>query len=331
MIKGLPALPVLARQSPSGLVSPHLVQVRYNAGTRNCLPARAPAASGQAPWPPATRPETQPAIPRPAGHPPPPTRSGPPGPPRSCRRTTAGTHPSTAKRISTDPREDTRSAKRRQSSPQARVRPGSGQSPLDPRAPALGMEGRVERCSLLEKVVAEGEDLRENARGSGWRQGCGFRLPDLAGGECWTRLEDDRNEDRADSRLRIGVFRPGTMRQPMAEIPKTVKQLAGLLRQGEIAMRGRRYWKSDRPLNPVLILTGTELFADYGHPPYCWSEELRQRFQHIFGLLDVCDATQQVYLGLPSWHDTWRKAWGKRHAKRSQEGSKAASMPSPRV
>jgi hypothetical protein len=26
--------------------------------------------------------------------------------------------------------------------------------------------------------------------------------------------------------------------------------------------RGRKYWKADRPYNPVLILTGSELFAE---------------------------------------------------------------------
>src|SRR5207237_609997 len=36
-----------------------------------------------------------------------------------------------------------------------------------------------------------------------------------------------------------------------------------------IAKRGRKYWKPDRPLNPICILTGHELLSHFG-PPACW-------------------------------------------------------------
>jgi hypothetical protein len=36
----------------------------------------------------------------------------------------------------------------------------------------------------------------------------------------------------------------------------------------------------------------------------------------MFGLLGVCDATQQIYLNLPSWHTEWREQWEKKHERR---------------
>jgi len=78
-----------------------------------------------------------------------------------------------------------------------------------------------------------------------------------------------------------------------------------------LAKFGRRYWKSDRPLNPVLILTGTELL-NWLRPPGCWTEEIQKRFRHLPGLLGLCDATQQLYLGLPSWQQEWHDNWQKK-------------------
>jgi hypothetical protein len=74
----------------------------------------------------------------------------------------------------------------------------------------------------------------------------------------------------------------------------------------KIAKTGRKYWKAERPINPVLVLTGTELF-DGAAPPCCWDEVTRKRFQHVHGLLDVCDASQQLHLNLPSWRSDWHE------------------------
>ena len=79
----------------------------------------------------------------------------------------------------------------------------------------------------------------------------------------------------------------------------------------------RKYGELDRPRNPVLLLTGTELFSSIG-PPQCWrnaggamkafadSGRLGQ------GLVGLCDATQQLHLGLPSWWNDWRDKFAKR-------------------
>lgn len=77
-----------------------------------------------------------------------------------------------------------------------------------------------------------------------------------------------------------------------------------------ITKAGRKYWRADRPLNPVLILTGAELLNWHG-PPYCWGEELRRKFDRAHGLLRLCDATQQIYLNLPSWEREWLERWEK--------------------
>ena len=77
------------------------------------------------------------------------------------------------------------------------------------------------------------------------------------------------------------------------------------------AKRGRRYWKAERPINPVLILTGTELLSIHG-APHCWDDATKQRFEHRYGLLNLCDITQQLYLKLPSWHTDWHQKWERR-------------------
>jgi hypothetical protein len=83
-----------------------------------------------------------------------------------------------------------------------------------------------------------------------------------------------------------------------------------------IAKTGRKYWKSERPLNPVLILTGNELLSTSG-PPGCWKDmDLSKQFDRVHSLLDLCDATQQIYLKLPSWQQTWHEDWERKRKRR---------------
>lgn len=99
----------------------------------------------------------------------------------------------------------------------------------------------------------------------------------------------------------------------------TPKEIANITR---IAKAGRKYWKAERPINPVLILTGTELL-NYPGPPYCWEEPIKKKFDHIIGLLHLCDATQQIYLKLPSWNTEWHEKSERKHQRRQAKLKKA--------
>lgn len=83
-----------------------------------------------------------------------------------------------------------------------------------------------------------------------------------------------------------------------------------------IAKSGRKFWKNDRPINPVLVLTGNELLSFSG-PPYCWQEAgIHTKYNNLMGLINICDATQQIYLNLPSWKEEWEKKLQEKHQKR---------------
>lgn len=89
----------------------------------------------------------------------------------------------------------------------------------------------------------------------------------------------------------------------------------------KIAKRGRAYWKAEHPINPVLILTGTELLSGEP-PPICWDDATKKRFRNVYGLLDLCNATQQLYLNLPSWETEWSKKWEKQRERRALRNAK---------
>lgn len=91
----------------------------------------------------------------------------------------------------------------------------------------------------------------------------------------------------------------------------TAQEVAGIT---GIARAGRKYWKAERPVNPTMILTGTELLHWSG-PPSCWDEATRNNFSRAIGVISLCNATQQIYLGLPSWELEWRE---KREKKRQR-------------
>ena len=84
----------------------------------------------------------------------------------------------------------------------------------------------------------------------------------------------------------------------------------------------REYWEANRPYNPVLILTGTELFSDLG-PPFCWREkgdiyaEAAKNFSAMYDLFHLCDITQQLYLGLEPWQEWLEKQRGTFQSRRA--------------
>lgn len=87
----------------------------------------------------------------------------------------------------------------------------------------------------------------------------------------------------------------------------------------KLVKKGRKYYHDEKPINPILILTANEIF-DYSRPPYCWRKlGLKENFDRVHSLLDICNATQQIYLGLPSWHKDWEEYFSKRRARRRKK------------
>jgi hypothetical protein len=84
---------------------------------------------------------------------------------------------------------------------------------------------------------------------------------------------------------------------------------------------GRRVNVHGEPTNPVLLLTAHELtvhhllsatWKDLGGPYARFAN-----YEHTHALLDLADATQQIYLGLPSFQQVRREYWSKRNARRN--------------
>jgi hypothetical protein len=91
-----------------------------------------------------------------------------------------------------------------------------------------------------------------------------------------------------------------------------------------LAKAGRKPWKAGRTLNPVLILTGTELLT-WQRLPNCWTDSQQKQFQNVHDLESLCDATQQIHLGLPSVHEDRkeRDQRRKRHAAQTPPNPKS--------
>lgn len=88
----------------------------------------------------------------------------------------------------------------------------------------------------------------------------------------------------------------------------------------KLARRGRKHFKAERWLNPVLILTGIELFSDFG-PPSCWKDKgvpcntFADNWHVRDGIQELCNATQQMHLGIESY---WKWYEQKRQKKLSK-------------
>lgn len=83
---------------------------------------------------------------------------------------------------------------------------------------------------------------------------------------------------------------------------------------------GRRANAQDEPTNPVLLLTEHELTTDH-LLSHTWKQlggdhARLSDYQHTRNLLALADATQQIYLGMPSADDDRRKYWESRMARR---------------
>jgi hypothetical protein len=167
---------------------------------------------------------------------------------------------------------------------------------------------------LSFKAKRSNEDELEADFALFWQESLyGERIEGLAFGECKTYGPFDDHDFR---RMRaIAKAFPGavlvfsTLRNTLTSDEK--KKIAS------IARRGRKLWKADRPINPVLVLTGVEVLGD-GQMPYCWRGEMQEHYRHRPDLINLCDATQQIHLGLPSWRDDWNAEWQRKRDRRSR-------------
>jgi hypothetical protein len=96
-----------------------------------------------------------------------------------------------------------------------------------------------------------------------------------------------------------------------------------------LANQGRRHWRAGKWFNPVLVLTGTELFSD--RPiPFCWKDKGGRyapfdNFYHSEGFQDLCDVTQQLYLDMEPYM-SWAE---KKRMSRSAKGLKQILAKAP--
>jgi hypothetical protein len=104
-----------------------------------------------------------------------------------------------------------------------------------------------------------------------------------------------------------------------------------IARLRKLAEWGREYDKNRKETRaPVIVLTGTELFTAH-YLKEAWKQKGGKHAQlvapgyvQLDRLKTLADFTQQLYLGMPSYHD-WRQAiWNKRKALRDKR--KAAKI-----
>ena len=160
-----------------------------------------------------------------------------------------------------------------------------------------------------------------------WREGRhGHRnSPELVIGETKSLGQGDLIKPEDLSQLKaIGRKLPGAtfvisvMRENFTNSEKKLLQ--------PFAKWGRRPDSDGRPLNPVILLTAHELFFEF-RITKTW-KTLGKRYEnfadyeHTRNLSKLAEATQRIYLGLPSYHQQREAEW-KRRAERKKRKSGA--------
>jgi hypothetical protein len=121
-----------------------------------------------------------------------------------------------------------------------------------------------------------------------------------------------------------------------AKLPEAVIVIAVLLHHFTAAEKkvlakfvawGRRVNMYGEPTNPVLLLTSNELTIDHDLSSR-WKalggRHAKLAYEHSRTLFSLADATQQIYLGMPSFHNMREEYWRKRHARRKWVKQKLA-------
>jgi hypothetical protein len=92
----------------------------------------------------------------------------------------------------------------------------------------------------------------------------------------------------------------------------------------KIAKAGMKQWKVERPITPVLVLTGHELFSQFG-VPHCWDAiSIPEWAKRTHTLLGACDATQAIHLQMPHWQEAWTAEREKKRKRKRQPAGTGA-------
>lgn len=151
--------------------------------------------------------------------------------------------------------------------------------------------------------------------------------PCLVAGEAKSFADEAVQGDDVDRLQRLAIAIPGmflviaVFKEQLSEVEK--------VRVAKLASWGRKL-EQGRQRAPVIVLTATELFSEYHiHEEWVKQGGLRaQLIQPAFVRLDnletLADLTQQVYLGMPSYHDYILDTMDRRRRRRSPTAPAAA-------
>jgi hypothetical protein len=91
----------------------------------------------------------------------------------------------------------------------------------------------------------------------------------------------------------------------------------------KIAKAGMKRWKVERPINPVLVLTGHELFSQVG-APHCWDAiSIPEWAKRTHTLLGVCNTTQAIHLEMPNWQEAWSAEFEKKKKRKTKKNAES--------
>lgn len=147
-----------------------------------------------------------------------------------------------------------------------------------------------------------------------------IKTPVVIFGECKSysefKIEDVNRMRQLANHFPGSVIAFCTLRLSLTEQEK--KTIARLAREG------RNHFKAEQWINPVLILTSIELFSDFG-PPSCWKDKgapynaFAGNWHVRDGIQELCDATQQMHLGIESYWTWYERKRQKKLARRKIE------------
>lgn len=155
-----------------------------------------------------------------------------------------------------------------------------------------------------------------------------YRSPQLIVGECKSLGKGEliKAADTAALKLVAGKLPDAAVVVAVLRDHFTPKEKE-LLRK--LVAWGRRVNAYGEPTNPVILLTSHELMMD-SHIAETWKKLGGEHakygdYNHLRNLREFADATQRIYLGMPSFHEDRESYWRKRAARRKARQSKSES------